>query len=124
MTLLHGIICNNIIVNHFSTNHIGFVVFIYENVNGCTQQLITYKFDKAIPCKCKYANKTNTYLQISIKCLNSSGNVNAYPLGVLIFTKNSNFNECQVGCHYTAKNKNFLLKKFFSSYHTAIAQLG
>ena len=43
-------------------------------------------------------------------------------LGVLIFTKNSNFNGWRVGCHYTAKNKNFLQKKFFSSYHIAIAQ--
>ena len=31
------------------------------------------------------------------------------------------FHRCQAGCHYTAKNKSFLLKKFFSSYHTAIA---
>ena len=45
-------------------------------------------------------------------------------LGVLICNKHSNFYGWRVGCHYTAQNKNFLLKKLFSSYHTAIAQLG
>ena len=35
-----------------------------------------------------------------------------------------NLNMWASGCHYTAKNKNFLLKKFFSSYHTGLAHLG
>ena len=61
------------------------------------------------------------YYMVSLSENNSSrvGNI-----GVLIYNKNSNFDGWRIGCHYTAQNKNFLLKKLFSSYHTAIAQLG
>ena len=45
-----------------------------------------------------------------------------YRLGVVIIHLFSKSQGCASGCHYTAKNKNFLLKKFFSSFHTAIAQ--
>ena len=75
--------------------------------------------EKSLDSKSIYSSRTSLHKDDESEFGSSATD---WEVGVLIFTKNSNFNGCQAGCHYTAKNKNFLLKKFFSSYHTAIAQ--